>query len=73
MKAKLDAEKQILKMKQHGIGFNIIEESEAKKFLSDNTYYFKIRSFQKNYQKNHAHIYSNLEFAYLKDFSLDIL
>lgn len=68
-KAKLDINQQISKMKQHGIGFNVVSESEAKSFLSDNTYYFKLKSFQKNYQKNHANIYSNLEFAYLRDFS----
>lgn len=69
VKEKLSVDKQIEKMKSNGIGFNIIAEDEAKEFLSDNTYYFKIKSFQKNYQKNHANVYSNLEFAYLKDFS----
>lgn len=68
-KVKLPIEKQIEKMKSSGINFNIINEEQAKDFISNNTYYFKIKAFQKNYNKNGKGEYINLEFAYLKDFS----
>lgn len=68
-KAKLTIDEQIQKMKASGIMFNIFTEEQAKDFISNNTYYFKIKAFQKNYYKNGDDKYINLEFAYLKDFS----
>lgn len=68
-KVKLSIDKQIEKMKSSGIKFNIISEEQAKEFISKNTYYFKIKAFQKNYNKNGKGKYIDLEFAYLQDFS----
>lgn len=68
-KNKLTIDGQIEKMKSSGIKFNIITEEEAREFLLDSTYYFKLKAFQKNYNKGKNGNYINLEFAYLKDFS----
>ncbi|WP_077370001.1 Abi family protein [Anaerosalibacter sp. Marseille-P3206] len=73
-KKKLSIDEQIDYMKdKSGIQFNIVNEEEAKKFLTNNNYYFKIKSYAKNYEKyiegENAGKYINLEFAYLKEMS----
>ena len=55
-------------MKSSGVKFNIVTEEDAREFLLDSTYYFKLKAFQKNYNKKQNGDYINLEFAYLKDF-----
>lgn len=71
---KLTVDEQIEHMKSKGISFNIVSEDEAKHFLEDNTYYFKVKSYAKNYDVYQAGEnegqYVNLEFAYLKDLSI---
>lgn len=64
---------------QRGIKFNIVDEEQAAFFLSTSNYYFKLKSFEKNYStyspsdKNKdsglAGKYCNLEFAYLQELS----
>lgn len=70
---KLDLEQQIDHMESNGIQFNIIPKKDAKDFLSQNTYYFKLKAFAKNYEKyiggSKKGQYVNLEFAYLKELS----
>ncbi len=68
-KTKLPIDEQIEKMKSSGVKFNIVSEEAAKEFISNNTYYFKIKAFQKNYVKNGKGKYVDLDFAYLQDFS----
>lgn len=73
-KRKLSIDEQINHMKnKKGIQFNIVNEQEARAFLTNNTYYFKIKSYAKNYEKytegENAGKYINLEFAYLKELS----
>ena len=74
MKPKLSVAQQIEHMKSKGIGFTIIGEAEAAEYLSNNTYYFKLRAYAKNYDKYKATEkigqYVNLEFAYLKDLAI---
>ncbi|MBR1404727.1 MAG: hypothetical protein IJ558_11200 [Treponema sp.] len=38
-------------MKDKGIQFNIISETEAEKFLETNNYYMKLASYRANYDK----------------------
>lgn len=73
-KVKLTVDEQIEHMKnKNGIKFNIMSEEESKAFLRDNTYYFKIKSYAKNYEKysegENEGRYINLEFAYLVELS----
>ncbi len=73
-KQKLTIDGQIEHMKnKKGILFSIVNEDEAKGFLTNNNYYFKIKSYAKNYEKhiggkNHDK-YIDLEFAYLQEMS----
>ena len=73
-KKKLTVEEQVEYMKgKSGIEFNIMSEDDAKIFLKDNNYYFKIKSYAKNYEKytkgENIGKYINLEFAYLVELS----
>lgn len=72
-KEKLTIPEQIADMKIKGIGFNIIDEKYAAIFLENNNYYFKLKSYAKNYVKYNQGIkkgkYINLEFAYLQELS----
>ena len=72
-KPKLSVHEQIEHMKQKGITFKLMSEKEAEMFLKENTYYFKIKAYAKNYSKvkdlNNNEKYQNLDFAYLKEIS----
>lgn len=68
---KLSVAEQIQHMKSKGIQFNIEDENFAKKYLTDNTYYFKLKAYEKLYTQlplgENKGKYLNLEFAYLRD------
>lgn len=70
-KQKLDVIGQVEHMKNKGIKFNIEDESFAINYLSNNTYYFKLKAYGKLYDKynsgDNKGQYLNLEFAYLRD------
>lgn len=73
-KSKLSIDQQINHMKNSsGVQFNIMDEEVAKDFLRNNTYYFKIKAYAKNYEKYISGDcfgkYINLEFAYLVEMS----
>lgn len=72
-KRKLSIDEQIEDLKIKGVTFNEISEDEAKKFLRYNNYYFKLKSYARNYQKyNKPEMqgkYINLDFAYLLELS----
>ena len=73
-KPKLSVVEQINHMKSKGIGFNIINEDVAASFLENNNYYFKLKSYAKNYATyqlgESKGRYVNLEYAYLMDLSI---
>ena len=73
-KQKFDIEQQLDHMASKGIQFNVISKDEARLFLSQSTYYFKLKAFAKNYDKYTSEAmlgkYVNLEFAYLKELSI---
>ena len=76
MKTLLSVDELITHMKSKGIKFSIISENEAKEFLNNNNYYFKLAAYRNLYPKiNNPRSkkfgqYQNLEFAYLKELSI---
>jgi abortive infection bacteriophage resistance protein len=73
MKNKLSSLQLIQHLKNRGVKFDITSEQEAKHFIEEHTYYFKLAAYRKNYDKfllgDNAGKYQSLEFAYLKDLS----
>lgn len=74
MKQKLTIPEQIQHMKSKGISFDIIHEKEAEDYITNDTYFFKIKAYAKNYEKyeagNKKGNYINLDFACLKELSI---
>lgn len=76
---KLSVPEQIQKMKSEGIKFSIMNEGQAEAYLKNNSYYFRIKAFQSNYDCHTDKTtgilrYNNLEFAYLAELSkIDML
>ena len=70
MKEKLTVDEQVRFLRDKGIKFNIISEEEAKEFLENNTYLFKLKAYTKNYLKNKNGQYQALEFAHLVELSV---
>lgn len=69
-KIKLSIDDQIEDMKRKGISFTLCPETEARKFLKNNTYYFKLKAYERNYSNdNKDHMYRNLDFEHLKELS----
>lgn len=72
-KRKLNSDEQINYMKDQGIIFNIISEKEAKLFLSEGNYYFRIKAYAKDFHKKKCttgeEIYPEVDFAFLKELS----
>lgn len=64
MKKKLTIDEQIEDLKKKGVTFEIMSEEEAKKFLRYNNYYFKLKSYAKNYPinpKNGKYVNTNFD------------
>ena len=69
-KKKLNIEEQIEDMISKNIKFELMDINEAKKYLKYNTYYFKLKSYAKNYNINvYTNKYYNLDFTYLVELS----
>ena len=51
-KPKLSLDEQIEHLKDKGILFNIMDGSDAKKYLEQNNNYFKLTAYRKNYNKH---------------------
>lgn len=66
---KLSIPGQIDHMKSKGIMFEKMSEADAKRFLENSNYYFKLKAYCKNYSKNADGKYTGLDFAYLVDLS----
>lgn len=73
-KTNLKVKDQIKYMSEEkGILFNITNKDNAERFLEYNNYYFKLKSYAKNFEQYNSGInsgkYINLEFAYLQELS----
>ena len=73
MKNMLSVDEQIAHMKRKGITFNVMSEDQAKTFLANNNYFFKLSSYRENYVKcdtgKREGQYTKLDFAYLRELS----
>jgi hypothetical protein len=69
LKPKLSIGEQIDHLLEKGVTFDITDKNEATNFLTYNSYYFKLKSYCKNYDKKPNDKYINLEFAYLQELS----
>lgn len=73
MKTKLSIDGQIQNLKEKNILFDKYSENDARKFLINNNYFFKLKSYAHNYTKyskvSQNHKYINLDFAYLVELS----
>lgn len=70
LKPKLNISEQIEKLESKGIAFNLMSKTDAKYFLTNNTFYFKLTAYRKNYKKDKHDKYIGLDFAYLVDLSV---
>ena len=72
-KRKLSFDDQINDLKEKNVRFEIYTEEEARRFLQYNNYYFKLKSYARNYTKysktDMRDKYINLDFAYLVELS----
>lgn len=65
----LSVDEQCQLLARHGIKFEQCCREDAKHFLKDNTYFFKLKAFDNNFVRDDKGTYLNLDFAYLKDLS----
>lgn len=56
-----------------GISFDLVSEEQAREFLEEKNFYFKVKAFAKNYEKyndpSRSHRYVNLDFGHLVELS----
>lgn len=69
-KEKLTVDEQIKYLKIKGITFTSIDEEKAKEFLSNNTYYYKLTSYRKNFEPTSDKKYSSIDFSILNDLAI---
>lgn len=67
-KLKLDIIQQVEHLEKLWIQFKIFQKSQAIVLLTQNNYFFKIKSYAKNYDK-HNGMYKSVDFAYLVEIS----
>lgn len=70
MKSKYSIDEQLKNLEDKNVQFNIISKEEAREYLRNNMYYFKLKSYEKSFEYNVSkNQYINLEFAYLVELS----
>lgn len=66
LKSKYSVDEQLKNLEDKNVQFNIISKEEAREYLQCNTYYFKLKSYEKSFEYNVSkNQYINLGFAYL--------
>lgn len=70
MKSKYSIDEQLKNLEDKNVQFSIMSKEEAREYLQNNTYYFKLKSYEKSFEYNVSkNQYINLEFAYLVELS----
>lgn len=71
MKQRATLDEQINTLVSHGVTFDLMDEEKARRFLSNNSYFFKIKSYENNYRKtideSGGYVTDNLDFGHLVD------
>lgn len=71
---KLSVPEQVQHMKNNGIRFDLITEKDAEEYLTNNTYFFKLKAYDVLFEKyrigEKQGQYVNLDFAYLQELSI---
>lgn len=68
MKQSITIDEQIALLKSHGITFELMDEDSAREFLRSRSYFFKIKSYERNYKRieiGATYTYSGLDFGHL--------
>jgi len=73
-KPKLTVEQQIEHLEEKGITFDLYSKEDAKDYLSNNSYYYKVASYRKNFPKHTSGEkegkYISLDFGQLRDLAI---
>lgn len=69
VKPKLNIKEQIEYLEKKRVLFTITNRIEAENFLTNNSYFYKLKSYSKNFDKRLDNTYINLDFAYLQELS----
>ena len=74
IKPKLTPKEQVKHLKDKGVKFNLYSETDAINYLTNNTYYFKLASYRKDFPKhssgNDKDKYIDLDFGQLRDLAI---
>lgn len=60
-------DRQITTLHSHAVRFELCSEAEAAAHLTDNTYFFKLKAFDKLFARDDEGNYYDLDFGQLKD------
>ena len=69
IKRKLSFDEMIEHLDNKNVKFDLISKDEAKTFLQESNYFYKITAYRKNFEKNKYDRYVNLDFKFLQDLS----
>ena len=72
VKQSITVDEQIALLRSHGISFELMSENEAREFLYSRSYFFKIKSYERNYTRietDRSYTYSGLDFGHLVELS----
>lgn len=69
MKYRATVDQQIDALKARGVTFVLMGEEEARRFLSENSYYFKLKAYRNNYEQTPDGKYVGLDFKHLVELS----
>lgn len=68
-KPKFSIQEQLKLLEEKGVSFVLYPREKAGAYLEQNNYFFRIKSYAKNYDKTIEGKYINLDFAYLVEFA----
>ncbi|KAA8821174.1 Abi family protein [Bifidobacterium vespertilionis] len=64
---KLTIRGQVSHLRGRGVRFGLVTEAEAGRYLRDDAYFFRVKAYENDFQRDAAGRYLHLDFAYLMD------